>query len=450
MRFSNSTIQAEAISMRFQAYSAIPRTLSVVLCGSALLLVFCESAWAQNSSRGRGVVGNRMSLGSTWTRNAPRSYGTNSRGLQSGVTFFAPGGTLTAGTGFVPFQSSATYFYGNPGFAYGVQGYGGFQGNYFGGYPPVIGVYPFDYYSNYGVPYGVTGIVAPPVNLQLFPPTGLTKGASIQQPPVMPQAANPKPVVPKVTTDFLPNDAEPVAVEFAATPVVDKEVSAAIRIQSIRYQSSGDDAFRRGEYASAEVFYRSAAETAPVRRAPWLRLAWSQVAQQRYDEATRNIKRGFLTPDDASSSWIDGMSLYGKTFDVQVPQHSDALWQWLHQRAGSADRLLLVSAFEQLRGYGGTARELLDTAFRNGLSGDIFNAFDATVTDELNTDTTSDPSEKSQTVPSAERPFGNVRVSEFLVPATPAVPVDSDVSAASDGDDTTSEKVPSLLLTIPQ
>ncbi len=77
---------------------------------------------------------------------------------------------------------------------------------------------------------------------------------------------------------------------FTATAVEQKQASLAEKIQSLRYQASGDDAFRKGEYASADVFYHAAIEAAPTRRAPWLRLSIVQVAEGDFAEAAASLK----------------------------------------------------------------------------------------------------------------------------------------------------------------
>ena len=249
----------------------------------------------------------------------------------------------------------------------------------------------FVYGPGYGL--GVTGIVAPPIGVPygdyLPNPVSATLPSTVQlvaSPPPgeiatqfpsgnvatgrEPQgAASDMSLNGELLSQRLPADETPVVNEFGndfkMIPAV--EVSAVNRIRSLRYQTSGDSAFRQQDYVSAEVFYKAAAESGVVRRAPWLRLAWVHVARQMHVEAVNSLKTALHLQDDPTSSWISGADLFGSEFESNSIAQDEDLWMWLQARPNSTDRLLLVAAFQQLRGYPGVARELLDAASRNGL-----------------------------------------------------------------------------------
>ena len=126
-------------------------------------------------------------------------------------------------------------------------------------------------------------------------------------------------------------------------------------------------AFRRQNYPAAEVFYRTATETAPSRPASWLRLAWSQLAQQRFAAAAADLKTALHLRDDPTDSWISGSLLYGGNFPAHATHQNQQLWNWLQERPSSTDRLLLTAAYQHLREDHATAQELLTVAVQNGL-----------------------------------------------------------------------------------
>ena len=263
------------------------------------------------------------------------------------------------------------YVYGlNYGFdPFGIYGYG-YNGIYL---PPIV--LP---YGSAGVPWAIGTRPFPANDFAASSPSLLT---TPPQPMQLPQA-NTSPVLPNISgldlqlSRPLAADEQGVVNEFGNTASLasEKPVSTVERIQSLRYQTSGDDAFHRQEYDRAEVFYRTAVETAPGRQASWLRLTWSQVAQQRFPEAVASLKQALVLPDDPTSAWIPGKELYGTRINSDASLHNDELWNWLQQRPQSTDRLLLVSAFQQLRGNNGVARELLEAAAVKGLSQSLVKA----------------------------------------------------------------------------
>jgi len=169
-------------------------------------------------------------------------------------------------------------------------------------------------------------------------------------------------------------DQRPVVDEFAVGGVSEQHVGAeAVSIiQSLRSQISGDMSFRQQEYASAEKFYSAATETAPSRRAAWLRLAWAQLAQQRFSDAVVSLKTALHPGDDATMSWISGGLLYGDGIHTVAAVQNHFLWKWLQERPNSTDRLLLTAAFQQLLGNTGVAREMLVVSSQHGLADTLY------------------------------------------------------------------------------
>lgn len=252
------------------------------------------------------------------------------------------------------------------------------QARFFNGLP-----LQYSFGQNFGFVAPPT-IIAPPI---VIPFGGVTSSFLPPQPDFAPHPStlqNPLPqsqAVPQnsaanypptqngeVLSQKIPADESPIVDEFGG-PNVDTrmKVAAADRIRSLRYQTSGDAAFRKQDYGSATAFFKAAAETAPGRRAPWIRLAWSNIAEQNYADSVVSLKTALAVDDDVANSWIAGRDLYGSHFATNGDRHSDQVWSWLQQRPNSTDRLLLVAGFQQMRGYSGMAREMLEAAAATGL-----------------------------------------------------------------------------------
>ncbi|MEQ9406105.1 MAG: tetratricopeptide repeat protein [Fuerstiella sp.] len=250
-------------------------------------------------------------------------------------------------------------------------------------YGPVLPPFPWN-----GFVGGYPTIVAPPIVLSPpgFGPTGFgltpflpdPNFSAIQSAPPPPATATMPPALEngEPLSHVLPVDEQPVLNEFPSNPVGARNTGAAERIRSLRYQASGDDAFRQADYATAEAFYQTAAKTAPERRAPWLRLAWVQISQQRFPEAASNLKRGLQLPQDATTSWPAAKELYGHRTNSVALLQNDELWKWLEQRPRSTDRLLLTAAFQKLLGKHSLASELTDTAVQLGLPAQFVEVLD--------------------------------------------------------------------------
>lgn len=59
-----------------------------------------------------------------------------------------------------------------------------------------------------------------------------------------------------------------------------------------RALAAGNEAFAQGDYASAEAWYRAAAEEAPDAAAPWINTGLSRLRDERYEEALDAYRRG--------------------------------------------------------------------------------------------------------------------------------------------------------------
>lgn len=262
----------------------------------------------------------------------------------------------------------------------------------FTGVPPIIYPHAYVFYNAprfdpWGTCYGIyPTIVAPPITvpyagfastiaLNTLPLNSVAGQISQQNAPAatlqpLPQqapAGNAAPVPAGAPVLARNVDDRPIVNEFPAAPLDPKLSNAADRIRSLRYQTTGDTAFLNSDYPTAEVFFRTAAETAPERRASWVRLAWSQVAQKRYDEAVVNLKKGLSGTGDSTMAWVSGEELYGRRLHSDAVMENEELLQWVELRPNSTDRLLLAAAFEKLTGRTSIARELLDHAERGGL-----------------------------------------------------------------------------------
>ncbi|MBL8819927.1 MAG: hypothetical protein JNL58_28135 [Planctomyces sp.] len=217
---------------------------------------------------------------------------------------------------------------------------------------------------------GINMLMVSPVD-PIFPPS--TAAYTIVPPPIRNLPDPQVELLPQVE-DMADEDlqiprnagAVPIINEFSATAVAQKRTSLADKIQSLRYQASGDEAFRKGEYASADVFYHAAIDAAPARRAPWLRLTIAQVAQQQFAEAVSSLKAGLMLPEETTRVWITSDELYGTDANERSRKHAGDLWTWLAEEPLSTDRLLLSGFFQKHRRFDGTGDELLELASHNG------------------------------------------------------------------------------------
>lgn len=163
-----------------------------------------------------------------------------------------------------------------------------------------------------------------------------------------------------------PEAGAPLLNEFESIPRSEKVSTLAEKIHSLRYQATGDESFRKEDYVSAEVFYKSAIEMAPDRKAPYIRMAFVQLALANFPKSVSHLKAGIMMPDDGTRSWVSAEELYGSKVIERARSHGGKLWNWLAEQPLSSDRLLLAGTFQKLRGFDQVAAELLGMASHEG------------------------------------------------------------------------------------
>jgi len=163
------------------------------------------------------------------------------------------------------------------------------------------------------------------------------------------------------------NTTEPIASEFDAA-ASDRSVStAADRLQGLRLQSRGDREFRSGDFDAALEHYQAAADMAKDRSAPWVRQTWCHVAQDDFPAAVATLKRALQTSDGSDLAWVEAADMFGSKQAAAEMVTDDRLWSWLDERRGSADRMLLVAAYQYFTGLPDAGGELLQLAEETGL-----------------------------------------------------------------------------------
>lgn len=270
------------------------------------------------------------------------------------------------------------------------------------GYPGII--YTTPVFPGYGYGnVGFNGVITPPLVIPYGGLTGsfLPSVSTLSVGGVAPVVTAPPPLfsapapadvaaapaasepVDSVASQKIPADRTPIADEFAAR-ALDRGVvtDPADRVQSLRYQSSGDQKFRQQDYAGAIALYEQSQKQSPLRQSAWIRLTWAQLANSQFDEATISLKTAFSLKVDPNA-WILGRDLYGPAYGRETAAHSDQLWDWLQARPNSTDRQLLVAAFQLLRGYNGMANELFQEAKGHGLDVGTAAAFERLSADLL-------------------------------------------------------------------
>jgi len=177
-------------------------------------------------------------------------------------------------------------------------------------------------------------------------------------------------LVPDAPAEPMPNFDAPLLNEFDSGEPKAKVSGLAEKINSLRYQSVGDEAFRKEDYAAAAVAYLSGLELAPDRRSLWIRMALAQIALENFGDAVRHLKTGLMTPADATRAWVTADELYGQRVAERTRTHGVKLWNWLAEKPLSSDRLLLAGTFQKLRGFDSAADELLEMARYDGPEAD--------------------------------------------------------------------------------
>ena len=165
-----------------------------------------------------------------------------------------------------------------------------------------------------------------------------------------------------------PDPAVPLLGEFPLVPLAEKTTTAADRVESLLLQSQGDEAFRRCDYAKAKLVFETALQKAPQRAAVWFRLMMLHVAFNEPAQAAACLKTALSLPADGTRAWVSAKEIYGPAGadSAEALRHSEQLWSWLAERPLSADRLLLLGTFQQIRGYAAVSEEILAMASHKG------------------------------------------------------------------------------------
>ena len=326
------------------------------------------------------------------------NFGVTNYGLYSGGFGGANYGT---GYGYPAIYSTPIYNYSPSVFGYGTGVFspnfpsGNYVTNGYVGYVPNGAYNPW---YNSGLPYAVgmnsyfpgAGI-APTVlmlNMQSFAlaassdqmldprlidavapavvPNGFHPGGAVNFKVPMPPEPEDLLRIPNENPVPIQPDGAPVLNEFHAVPRDQKTSTLTEKIQSLRYQASGDDAFHKSDYATADVFYTTSINSAPDRRAPYLRMAIVRIALHDFPNAASYLKTGLAMESDASRAWFTVEEIYGDKVAERARSHGGPLWNWLAERPLSADRLLLAGTFQKLRGYGDIADQMLAMASHDG------------------------------------------------------------------------------------
>jgi len=253
---------------------------------------------------------------------------------------------------------------------------------------PVTGqLVPFDPWYASGVPYfgGINpyypgSILAPTLlsmNLSMRPFVQSTAAYTLHDPRLLEVVAPAQPflpadgrLVPDVPRPPRPNNETPLLNEFDAGDRDEKVSNLVEKINSLRYQSIGDDAFRKEDYIAAEAALQSGLDLAPDRRSLWIRMAFTQVALENFGDAVRHLKTGLRIPEDATRAWVSADELYGQRVAERARTHGVQLLNWLAEKPLSSDRLLLVGTFQKLRGFDSAADELLEMGSYEGPEAD--------------------------------------------------------------------------------
>ena len=325
---------------------------------------------------------------------------------------FTPAIVPVPAYGATPFLYGGGFGPADPYFSGGYQGSGGYPGSggyqgagaypgygYLGGLPqvgPPLTVDPFTGQlmpwnpwlvtpmPYIGVPNQYPGSILVPtiisMNLSMRPSVPSTASYTMIDPRMLDQIA-PAPQQFEIPMQQVPHEPIPEAPpaidrgtpllnEFESLPRGDKVSSLADKINSLRYQSQGDTAFRKEDYVTAEESYRDAIQRAPDRRSPWIRMALLQIAIKNFPAAAQNLKTALSITDDRARAWVSADELYGQQTAERARSHGSELWNWLAERPLSADRLLLAGAFQKFRGFDAAADELFELAHYEGPEAD--------------------------------------------------------------------------------
>ena len=214
-------------------------------------------------------------------------------------------------------------------------------------WPGTAQLIPLEWWWN-GVPwystwYAPPAVIQPQINIQI------SRTADQQDMRAQDPAFRPVPLAPAPA--LLQN-------EFEQAVAVDEVPQPAVALQALRSQSAGDAAFRAGDYALADQHYADALEHEAAAGSVLIRRMLARISLQDFGQASGHLRQ-LLKLTDPHRVPLNLNELYGPDAVKRESQSAAALWDWLEQRPESADRLLLMAAFQGLHGRSSLSLQLL-------------------------------------------------------------------------------------------
>ena len=377
----------------------------------AITVVTLQLQPAEAQSQRRGFSSrrsrSRMSLGSTWERtpgSTNRQYGNRHsdrhqgyRGISPQIIVPAP--IIAGGIAplyFAPSHAGYIYQYGPPNyqFQYGTSS------------------------TSFSYPYGTPFVVTPRITSSItVHPNVLPGGLNDNFQGNLNQSDQPSILIGNEGFSTGPHqtatDPTPIANEFEAAPLPHNENHPANQIDSIRFQARGDAAANKGDFTTAQVYYQMAIKRAPSRIGPWIRQAWTDVAQDDFSGAVAHLKRALSLDSDSSSAWITSDQLASTTHTSLSSPEYRPLWKWLEERPASSDRLLLTGAYLTFHKQHDAADEVFAMASQYGLNEELLTALNQLTS---RPETTGIPEDRQFAQP------GNLAVEEPTKQSAPVTP----------------------------
>lgn len=157
-----------------------------------------------------------------------------------------------------------------------------------------------------------------------------------------------------------------VAGEFPAAAGSLSVVTPVDPTEALRLQARGDEAFREGDPELARTFYQAATHALPGDGTSPMRMALAHVFLHEYPRAASSVNAALTAGRFDELVWADSSTLLAPDNAELTEASESGLWQWLEQRPGSADRLLLAAAFQHFAGHSRNAADLVDLAQEAG------------------------------------------------------------------------------------
>ncbi|MGB0739202.1 MAG: tetratricopeptide repeat protein [Planctomycetaceae bacterium] len=187
--------------------------------------------------------------------------------------------------------------------------------------------------------------------------TGISIGIS-QTPVQQVVVADQSPAPMKLQAQQVPFNAPLQLNEFPELPGL-AGVAAGNEVAALRKQAAGDAAFRTDQLQLADLHYRTAQELNPNSAPLLVRRVLLGISQQSWATAFNHLQQLLSLSDHSSAITIVPSEIYGPTAAKKEIQLSEPLWDWLEQNPNSADRLLLMAAFQAFHGRQSLSQELL-------------------------------------------------------------------------------------------